>query len=55
MAGLWRKLPQLMADKFGFIEVINQTEGMGIIDDCSEYLYSSYDDCIEAIKARRNE
>lgn len=37
MAGLWRKLPPLMADNFGFIEVINQTEGMGIIDDCSEY------------------
>lgn len=37
MAGLWRMLPPLMADNFGFIEVINQTDGMGIIDDCSEY------------------
>ena len=35
MAGLWRMLPPLMADNFGFIEVINQTDGMGIIDDCS--------------------
>ena len=24
-------------------------------DDCSEYFYSSYDECIEAIKARGNE
>ncbi|MFR4337489.1 MAG: hypothetical protein ACLT33_05045 [Lachnospira pectinoschiza] len=24
-------------------------------NDCSEYFYSSYDECIEAIKARGNE
>lgn len=37
MAKIWKKLPPLLADNFGLIEVINQTDGMGIIDDCSEY------------------
>lgn len=30
-----------MADNFGFIEVLNKTDGMGIIDDCSEYRTSA--------------
>lgn len=30
-----------MADNFGFIEVMNKTDGMGIIDDCSEYRTSA--------------
>lgn len=41
MAKLWKKLPPLMADNFGFIEVMNKTDGMGIIDDCSEYRTSA--------------
>lgn len=41
MAKLWKKLPPLMADNFGFIEVMNRTDGMGIIDDCSEYRTSA--------------
>lgn len=41
MVKLWKKLPPLMADNFGFIEVINKTDGMGIIDDCSEYRTSA--------------
>lgn len=41
MAKLWKKLPPLMADNFGFIEVMNKTDGMGVIDDCSEYRTSA--------------
>lgn len=41
MVKLWKKLPPLMADNFGFIEVMNKTDGMGIIDDCSEYRTSA--------------
>ena len=41
MAKLWKKLPPPMADNFGFIEVLNKTDGMGIIDDCSEYRTSA--------------
>lgn len=41
MAKLWKKLPPPMADNFGFIEVMNKTDGMGIIDDCSEYRTSA--------------
>lgn len=41
MVKLWRKLPPLMADNFGFIEIMNKTDGMGIIDDCSEYRTSA--------------
>ena len=41
MAKLWKKLPPLMADNFVFIEVMNRTDGMGIIDDCSEYRTSA--------------
>lgn len=41
MVKLWRKLPPLLADNFGLIEVMNKTDGMGIIDDCSEYRTSA--------------
>lgn len=41
MVKLWKKLPPLMADNFGFIEIMNNTDGMGIIDDCSEYRTSA--------------
>lgn len=37
MRKLWKILPPLMADNFGFIETIRQTDGVGIIDDCGEY------------------
>lgn len=37
MRKLWKVLPPLMADNFGFIEMIRQTDGIGIIDDCGEY------------------
>lgn len=37
MKKLWKTLPPLMADNFGFIETIRQTDGIGIIDDCGEY------------------
>lgn len=37
MRKLWKILPPLMADNFGFMETIRQTDGLGIIDDCGEY------------------
>lgn len=37
MRKLWNILPPLMADNFGFMEIIRQTEGIGIIDDCGAY------------------
>ena len=37
MRKLWKILPPLMADNFGFIETIRQSDGMGIIDDCGAY------------------
>ncbi|MBQ7370400.1 MAG: hypothetical protein IJW67_00715 [Blautia sp.] len=37
MNKLWRKLPPPLADSFGFLEMIRQTDGVGLIDDCSGY------------------
>lgn len=37
MKKLWKILPPLMADNFGFIETIRRTDGVGIIDDCGAY------------------
>lgn len=37
MRKLWKILPPLMADNFGFIETMRQTDGVGIIDDCGAY------------------
>ncbi len=41
MRKLWKVLPPLMADNFGFIETVRQTDGIGIIDDCGEYRLGS--------------
>lgn len=37
MNNLYKYLPPFLADTFGFQEVIDVTDGMGILDDCSGY------------------
>lgn len=37
MNNLYKYLPPFLADTFGFQEVIDVTDGMGILDDCSAY------------------
>lgn len=37
MKNLFKDLPPFLADTFGFQEVIDVTDGMGILDDCSGY------------------
>lgn len=37
MNNLYQYLAPFLADTFGFQEVIDVTDGMGILDDCSEY------------------
>lgn len=37
MKNLFKYLPPFLADTFGFQEVIDVTDGMGILDDCSAY------------------
>lgn len=37
MKNLYKYLPPFLADTFGFQEVIDVTDGMGILDDCSAY------------------
>lgn len=37
MNNLYKYLPPFLADTFGFQEVVDVTDGMGILDDCSGY------------------
>ena len=37
MKNLFKYLPPFLADTFGFQEIIDVTDGMGILDDCSAY------------------
>ena len=37
MKNLYKYLPPFLADTFGFQEIIDVTDGMGILDDCSAY------------------
>ena len=37
MKNLYKYLPPFLADTFGFQEVIDVTDGMGILDDCAPY------------------
>ncbi len=37
MNNLYQYLPPFLADTFGFQEVVDVTDGMGILDDCSAY------------------
>ena len=37
MRRLWNYIPPCMSDILGFESVINQTGGMGIVDDCTRY------------------
>ena len=37
MNNLYQYLPPFLADTFGFQEIVDVTDGMGILDDCSPY------------------
>lgn len=37
MNNLYKYLPPFLADTFGFQEIVDVTDGMGILDDCSPY------------------
>ena len=37
MKNLYKYLPPFLADTFGFQEIIDVTDGMGILDDCAPY------------------
>lgn len=37
MKRLWKSVYPCESDIFGFLKVVNQTDGLGIIDDCSRY------------------
>lgn len=42
MKNLWRYMPPFLADTFGLEEVVSNTDGMGIIDDSTEYRSRSH-------------
>ena len=37
MKHLWKHVPPCMSDVLGFEAVLNNTEGLGVIDDCGQY------------------
>ncbi len=37
MKNLYKYLPPFLADTFGFQEIVDTTDGMGILDDCAPY------------------
>ena len=37
MKNLYKYLPPFLSDTFGFQEIIDVTDGMGILDDCVPY------------------
>ncbi|MCD8342475.1 MAG: nitrogenase component 1 [Clostridiales bacterium] len=42
MKNLWSYMPPFLADTFGLEEVVSNTDGMGIIDDSTEYRSKSH-------------